>query len=115
LVICYRPAAGGVLWPGLLLLSLLGCAAGTPTPAANLAEITPATESLPFRLPPLPLDEPQPRAPGETTVASQNGSDALLVSTGTAVSGTDLIISSTAHELEYAIYRFETGLSETGT
>lgn len=67
------------------------------------------------QLPPLPIDEPRPRAPSETTVASQHGSDALLVSAGTAVNGADLIISSTAHELEYAIYRFETGLSETGT
>jgi len=66
-------------------------------------------------LPPLPVDEPQARAASETTVATQYGSDALLTSAGTTVSGTDLIISSAAHELEYAIYRFETGLSETGT
>lgn len=111
----HRPTARNALWLSLFLLLLPGCAGGTRAPVADVIESVPITESLQAQLPPLPIDEPPPRALSESTVAIQHGSDAVLVSAGTAVDGTDLIISSTAHELEYAIYRFETGLSETGT
>jgi hypothetical protein len=105
----------GALGPSLCALFLLGCAGGTPAPAAGTAASVPVIDSLQAQLPPLPIDEASPRAASETNVASQHGSDALLVSSGTAVSGTDLIISSAEYELEYAVYRFATGLSETGT
>ncbi len=99
-----------------ILMAMLGCAGSQPQPSAITDADTPIPATLLSQLPPLAqLDGALPRTATEVTEATQDGSDALLLSPGAMVTDTSLVISSAADQLEYGIYGFDTGLTETGT
>ena len=100
-----------ILWLALILSGIWGCAGYEA--ARNDAVDPPA----PFAdgLPGLPPDDASLKAPSETDFLSAMGKDAWLSSAGASVEGDNLVLTAGTGGLEYAVYRFETGLPGTAT
>lgn len=98
-------------WLVFVVLILLGCASS----GTYLGEHSQNEQLLLSQLPALPMDDAPGWVAADTSIINKNGSDTWIASAGATASDTDLIISSKNNVYEYAIYRYETGLTETGT
>jgi mono/diheme cytochrome c family protein len=98
-------------WLVFVVLILLGCASS----GTHLGDSSQDGQLLLSQLPALPMDDAPGRVAAETSVVNKNGSDTWLASVGAKPGVTDLVITSMGNTYEYAIYSYETGLTETST
>jgi hypothetical protein len=98
-------------WLVFVVLILLGCASS----GTQLEENSHDGQLILSQLPALPMDDAPGRVAADTSIIDKNGSDTWLASAGAKAGVTGLVITSIGNTYEYAIYRYETGLTETGT